>query len=80
MRFLFLVMLLLGCEPVTVKARLRVHAQSRLAQCLYSGGETRECLRENAVWCQSQGLEASCGADEYWPRRPTPRAKSRKDG
>lgn len=77
-RYLVL-LLLLGCAT-TPKARLRSQAQSRLAQCLYSGGETRECLRENAVWCQSQGLEASCGADEYWPRRPTPRAKSRKDG
>ena len=79
MRPLFLALLLLGCEPVTIKARLRVHAQSYLGQCLNAGGEVRQCLRENAAWCKAHGLEASCGADEYWPPRPNPHRAEAQD-
>jgi hypothetical protein len=80
-RHLLVVLLLCGCA-VTPKARLRVQAQSILGNCLNAGGDTRECLIQNAAWCRSQGLEASCGADEYWPkinRPPGPRAEEKKE-
>lgn len=71
MRRLFLVMLATGCflPPVTPKAHLRLEGKSHLANCINTGGDVKECLRENAAWCRSVGLENSCGADEFWPKR-----------
>lgn len=66
---LLVVVVLIACPPVTEKARIRQVGRSKLAQCLYSGGVEKDCLRENAAWCKSLGLEQTCGADEYWPRR-----------
>ena len=78
MRLAFLLVLLLGCEATTQKARLRSAGRSHLANCILKGVDVRECLRRNALWCRAVGLEASCGADEYWPP-PTPRAESTED-
>jgi hypothetical protein len=62
---LFLI-LSLGCEPVTIKARLRHEAYSRLGACLNYPGDVKFCLEDNAQWCKEHGLDAACGADLYW--------------
>jgi hypothetical protein len=53
-----------GWEP-TRKAIVRRQAEARLRGCM-SGTlctQTQACIRESVEFCESQGLEATCGTD-----------------
>ena len=74
MRYLILSLLLCSCafDPViTRRAGIRRVAGGRLDSCLQSppGRPWNEaaCKAESAEYCQSQGLEKTCGIDEaFW--------------
>lgn len=69
MKKLLAVMLLVGCAEwtPTVKAGLRRQGESKLRSCLfmtnYNDVFTKQCIRESAEWCKTNGLEATCGTD-----------------
>ncbi len=75
MRLALALLLLSGCA-VTPDASLRRQAYGRLRSCVgvrLPNHPTRfadaACLRESARWCSAQGMEATCGSDEFWSRR-----------
>lgn len=60
-------LMLISCASWTPthKAVIRREAESKLRSCVTSQQcrYTRECMKESAEWCVTNGLEKTCGID-----------------